>query len=129
MTPTNKDKPSKKSYMTYYKAMNTANQDLLNERINEGVELYSPQVAGWKKGYYTERDFDSAEGEFFMDGDELHFVLTKTFGGYKGGDKFTERVLDIKLDPISVGRLAEKLQDLEGFQNPWMSKDRDGQEI
>ncbi len=71
-------------------------------------ELYAVRAVGWKKGSYTDRNFEDVDSEIHIDEDgTVHLLLKKTFGGYGGEDKYTDRVLDIKFDSISVERLKE----------------------
>ena len=82
--------------------------------IDDPVELYAVTAAGWKKGDYTDRDFDAVQTEIQIDKNGVvHMLLKKSFGGYNGDKKFTERVLDIKFDSISVERLQEFFNSVE----------------
>ena len=86
-------------------------------RIDEPVELYAVSAAGWKKGTYNDRDFDNVYTEIRIDSKGVvHMILKKDFGGYNGEEKFTERVLDIKFDHISVGRLQEFFNTVEDVE-------------
>ena len=84
-------------------------------RVGDPVELYAVQAAGWKKGSYADRDFDAVNAEVRVEENgAVHLLLKKSFGGYNGDQKFHERVLDIKFDPISIERLQEFFNTAEG---------------
>jgi len=76
--------------------------------MSTNKELYAVRAVGWKKGTYTGRDFEDVASEVHIDEDgSVHLLLKKTFGGYAGTDKYTDRTFDIKFDAISVERLKE----------------------
>ena len=83
--------------------------------VPENTELYAVRAVGWKKGGYTGRDFEDVNSEVQITEDgSVHLILRKTFGGYNGDDKYTERVFDIKFDSISVERLKGLLNEKVG---------------
>ncbi len=74
--------------------------------MSEQTDLYAVRAVGWKKGAYTDRNFEDVAGQVHIDeSGTVHLLLKKTFGGYAGGEKYTDRIMDIKFDSISVERL------------------------
>ena len=84
--------------------------------MSDSTELYAVRAVGWKKGSYTDRNFEDVASELKIDADgTLHLILKKTFGGYTGGedDRYIDRILDIKFDSISLDRMKVMLDSVK----------------